>query len=272
MPDFLEMNSVKVVIPLYKINLNESESLSLRQSVQVLKDHPFTIVCPEHLNLSEAELFFKNVQFEVKRFPSHFFKDIEGYNRLMLSEAFYNQFSNVKYILICQTDVFVINDQLNDWCSQGFDYIGAPWIGTPRTFWNKSLTGMSNFFKKGLGKEAKRYDHLFRVGNGGFSLRNVEKHRYIVSKYKNLIEEYLKVKGPENYHVEDVFFSLKVPILEPDFNIPDWKVALKFCMDRKPKLAMKYNHNELPFAIHGFDKPKVKDFWNKIIRNLENRN
>src|SRR5690606_19453251 len=106
----------------------------------------------------------------------------------------------------------------------------------PRTFWNNALTSISNNIKKIIGKKTKEYSHLFKVGNGGFSLRKVKKHLEIVSKHQALILNYLNHPVPENYQVEDVFFSLRVPQLEPDFHIPDWKIALNFCVDRKPKL------------------------------------
>jgi len=263
------MNSVQVVIPLYKTTLDQTELLSLKRSLRILKRHPFTIVCPEDLDLTNIKKYFENVGYQIIRFSPIFFKNIDGYNRLMLSEIFYNAFSEVDYILICQTDVLVIRDELNFWCSTNFDYIGAPWIGSPRNFWNIYLTEITNFLKRIVGKKEKRYNHLFKVGNGGFSLRKVNKHKKIVSKHSDLIDYYIQNRQKEYYHIEDVFFSMKAPQLDPDFAIPEWKIALKFCMDRKPKLALEFNQGKLPFAIHGFNKPKVQKFWKPIIEKLE---
>ena len=139
------MNSVKIVIPLYKTDLDETEIMSLKRSIQVLSKHQFTIVCPNHLEINSLANFFENVDWEVKRFSDHFFKNIDGYNQLMLSEVFYKAFSDVDYILICQTDVFVFRDELNDWCNKNYDYIGAPWIGSQRNFWNKSMLAFRNY-------------------------------------------------------------------------------------------------------------------------------
>jgi len=263
------MNSVQVIIPLYKTILDPTELLSLKRSLRILKKHPFTIVCPEDLDLANIQKHFQNVHYQIKRFSSVFFENIDGYNRLMLSDVFYNAFSDVDYILICQTDVLVIRDELDFWCSTNFDYIGAPWIGSPRNFWNIYLAKVTNFLKRIIGKKEKRYDHLFKVGNGGFSLRKVEKHKIIVSKHRDLIDYYTQNRPKENYHIEDVFFSMKVPQLDPNFAIPKWETALKFCIDRKPKLALEFNRGKLPFAIHGFNKPKVQKFWKPIIEKLE---
>lgn len=261
------MKDVKIVLPIYKNNLDEFELLSIKRSIKILKNYKFSIICPQELAISEIESLFKSVDYEVVRFPSIYFKSIESYNRLMLSEQFYKQYLDSKFILICQTDVYVFRDELDFWCSKNYDYIGAPWIGTSQRVHNKALVYFGNKLKMLSGRKEKKYDHLFKVGNGGFSLRNVRKHHEIVVKNKELIDYYLISKEPENFHIEDVFFSLKAPTLDPSFTIPDWKEALSFCMDRKPKLALKYNNRKLPFAVHGFNKPKVKQFWETIINN-----
>jgi len=264
----LKKKSVRVVIPIYKTDLSETELFSLKRSLQVLKKHQFTIVCPEGLDIEPIIFFLKDIDYDVKLFSPDFFKNIDGYNRLMLSESFYNAFSNVDYVLICQTDVFVFKDELDFWCSNNFDYIGAPWIGSTHNFYNISLEKISNIIRVMIGKNKKSYDHIFKVGNGGFSLRKVKTHRLIVSKHKKLINYYIENHQKENYHIEDVFFSLKAPELEPDFSIPKWEIALKFCIDRKPKIAFKLNKNQLPFAIHRFDKPKALRFWKNFIEKL----
>jgi|SRR5690554_3075368 len=266
--DLKEPVLVKVIIPIYKNNLTESEILSLKRSFEILKQHHFSLICPENLDIQPILNFGKNNTIEVVRFPNEYFKSIEGYNRLMLSDFFYEKFLSVKYILICQTDVFVVKDNLKHWCSMNYDYIGAPWIGSKQNYYKRIIIKMTNTLKKVIGKKLKGYKHLFKVGNGGFSLRNTTKHFNITSKNKELIEYYLKNKPAENYHVEDVFFSLKAPTLDKKFNIPDYITALNFAIDRKPKIALKLNNNKLPFAIHGFDKPKVRGFWKSKLTEI----
>jgi hypothetical protein len=67
-----------------------------------------------------------------------------------------------------------------------------------------------------------------------------------------------------SYHIEDVYFSLVAPKYTA-MNIPDYKEAVGFAMDRKPDIAMKLNNGKVPFACHRFYNPKVKDFWTPII-------
>ena len=62
--------------------------------------------------------------------------------------------------------------------------------------------------------------------------------------------------------MEDVFWS-SIPEHDSSFLIPDYKEGLQFAFDRKPELALKLNNNKLPFGCHGFEKPKVRAFWNR---------
>ena len=185
----------------------------------------------------------------------------------MLSEVFYEAFSDVDYILICQTDVFVFKDELNDWCSRNYDYIGAPWIGSQRNFWNKFMLVFRNLFNK----KKKSSHHFFKVGNGGFSLRKVEMMQKIVQSFPKEIEYFQKNRDEKRFHQEDVFISIYAKTQFPEMQIPDYQEASQFCMDRKPQIAFKLNHRQLPFACHGFNKPKVRKFWQPILeKELKN--
>ncbi|TWP29631.1 hypothetical protein ETU08_07230 [Apibacter muscae] len=88
-------------------------------------------------------------------------------------------------------------------------------------------------------------------------MRKVESSLKIVEELKREIEVY-----PYN---EDVFWSIEVTKYMSDFKIPDYPISLKFAIDRKPKLALKLNNNELPFGCHGINKPKVINFWKKKL-------
>lgn len=257
--DFMKL--VKIVVPIYKIDLDEFEQKSLRRSIQVLKNFTFSIVCPEGLDISKIEPYFQNVSWEVLRLDSQFFQGIEGYNRLMLSEEFYKEFLDVEYILICQTDVFVFRDDLIYWCEKNYDYIGAPWIASPQNAWNKWMLKIRNAFNS----KKKSDHHFFKVGNGGFSLRKVQTMFRIVTELKPEIEKMLLTRDEMKFYQEDVFISLYAPRFFPEMKIPDYKEAVDFCIDRKPHIAFKINGNKLPFACHGFNKPKVKAFWESKV-------
>lgn len=241
-----------VVIPIYKTELTEIEKMSLNQCNNVLGNYDIFYASPKGLNPSELLLPFKNEEFDPE-----YFKDISGYNRLMLEPHFYERFLKYDYILIYQLDAFVFRDELATWCNKNYDYIGSPWIATQTPF-----SKVSNFFASK--KLKKRAPIFFKVGNGGFSLRKTKTFYEVSKKLVNKIQEQLKKKD-EIYAIEDVFWSLKVPTFFPEFSIPDYKEAVKFSIDRKPKLALKINKNELPFGCHGINKPKVLKFWKPIL-------
>ena len=248
-----------IVIPIYKTELTEIEKISLNQCNKVLGDNDIFYASPKGLNPSEKLLPFKNEEFDPE-----YFKDIQGYNRLMLESHFYERFLNYDYILIYQLDAFVFRDELATWCDKNYDYIGSPWIATQNIF--------SKLLKPFASKKIKkRAPIFFKVGNGGFSLRKTKTFYEISKKLENNIKEQLKNKE-EIYAIEDVFWSLKVPAFFPEFSIPDYKEAVKFSIDRKPELALKLNKNELPFGCHGINKGKVIKFWKPILDKAYSKN
>lgn len=254
---------VTVVIPIYKTNLSVTEKVSLQQCVKILGEYDLVFAQPESLDSTVLNIEEK---FRIEQFPDRYFKTLYGYNELMLSYEFYQRFSDKKYMLLYQLDAFVFRDELKEWCDKGYDYIGAPWIASKETFVKKVLMLFDSKKKK------ERSKIFFKVGNGGFSLRNIEKSIKITQELKELIKSNLLRDKKDFLIMEDIFWSLIVPKHYPDFKIPEYKEALGFAIDRKPAIALSLNNNELPFGCHGFDKPKVKDFWENIFKNTPNNN
>ena len=81
---------------------------------------------------------------------------------------------------------------------------------------------------------------------------------------KSVIEQNLSRSKDDFRIMEDVFWS-SIPEHDSSFLIPDYKEGLQFAFDRKPELALKLNNNKLPFGCHGFEKPKVRAFWNRMM-------
>jgi hypothetical protein len=253
-------NVVKVIIPIYKTYFGELEEKSFLQCIKVLKDYEIVLVQPEGLDNSYIT---NSYPVRVESFPEKYFQDIHGYNELLLTAEFYKRFSDIEYILIYQLDAFVFKDELKYWCEKGYDYIGAPWIATQESFLLKLI---NKFLKRFKSDKVRRRDVIFyKVGNGGFSLRKTASHLKIARENKDLIFDLIKNKEKEICAIEDVFWSLKAPEISVDFKIPDYKEALSFAIDRKPKLALTLNNNQIPFGCHAINKPKVIDFWKPIL-------
>ncbi len=256
------MNRVVVVIPVYKARLSAFEEIALKQCRLVLSKHKIIIVKPVSLVLDFGSTGDGLSQLS---FNDSYFEDIHGYNRLMLSPDFYNSFSEYKYMLIHQLDAFVFNDQLDYWCNQGFDYIGAPWFEDKlRTnVFDKAVARIKNYLyvrynakqKDGMPKIGKQL--AGRVGNGGFSLRNIAMLAHLCVRCKPMIEHYCALRHP--WFNEDIFWSIEVNRKKKQIKIPSFKKALQFAFETHPDRALTINKEILPFGCHAWDKNV--DFW-----------
>lgn len=142
----MNKKKVNIVVPIYKEKFEPFELISFTQLYKILGNYPITIIHPNKVNLS----FIKDLgfKFESKCFSDELFDGIYGYNKLMLSSAFYKSFEDYEYILIYQTDVYVFRDDLLYWCNKGYDYVGSPWIGRKQNKIDKILTSVNNQVKK----------------------------------------------------------------------------------------------------------------------------
>ena len=258
-----------VIIPVYKSTLNESEYLSLLQCYKILgKTHQICIVSNSYVDTISLQLlaYETNSHFLRMNFDKTFFDSIAGYNQLMLSPEFYRRFSKYEYMLIYQLDAWVFSDELDYWCSLGYDYIGAPWVETD-----------------GNGKL-----HLGGVGNGGFSLRRVRhfmdilSHKGPVRRAKDIrIDSWLKALlykplfaiGYQNNlsymrsnltTYEDIFLSIYLDGTPLASHRPDPLTAARFAFEQHPSFLYQQT-NKLPFGCHAWLKYEYEEFWKDKI-------
>lgn len=262
-----------VVIPVYKSQLDIYEQVSYQQCIKVLIRYPIVLVAPTGLDLTYYTQLHPEVCIE--RFSPSYFANIDGYNRLLLSKEFYLRFRVYEYILIYQLDSFVFRDELQYWCEQGYDYIGAPW-----------------FEKYELANAASP---LIGVGNGGFSLRDPKAflralHNFswlerpaelwdnyrslkFASKVRNLPHLIRKLTISNNsFHLfsdfrenEDIFWGKYINRNFCWFKVPDCEVALAFSFEVNPEQLFKMNNCTLPFGCHGWRKYNY-NFWKSFIQ------
>lgn len=238
---------IAITIPIYKPTINVAELISLTQCLKILHRHKIIFVAPASLNT----IFYENIcggeiKFHIERFADEYFENINGYNKLMLSVHFYKRFLNYKFILIYQLDAFVFKDTLLHWCSQNYDFIGAPHAPY------NNVTGEVQFLKnykkllKGL-KNIFGFNHkICNVGNGGLSLRKTQSF-YCLLKI-------LKHKAKKWRNNEDEFFKYWGNLSYPLFSLPSDETALTFSIEISPKESLKKLNNTLPFGCHAFEK------------------
>jgi hypothetical protein len=263
------MNSkVAIVIPVYKELSSHSmnEKALFEQAKKVFKSRTLFLVGPNSLDTE----FIAAERFNFIPFKDKFFKDKLTYSKLLCSQKFYQSFTNYDYIQVVQTDCWLFEDQLDDYTSRGFDYIGAPW--------------MKNGF------EGKPEPELWKVGNGGFSLRKVNSFLSIIDQIQKTekgefpvfqdlgegIIRTLKNKGIRNnlkHYIknppgEDIFWSIYVPMVfsENEFNVADTETAAHYSFETLPQfLYEKVTNQNLPMGCHNWTGNNP-EFWKNHIK------
>lgn len=253
------MDLVTIVIPIYKETINSSEQLSLSQCLRILRNYPITFIAPVELDLSfYRDLCGHLIPFQFKYFPKEYFKDITGYNKLMLSAQFYGAFFNYKFMLIYQLDAYVFSDELQYWCNQNYDFIGAPHVA------HYNRLGEIQFLKnytRGLrlvNKISPFKHQISNVGNGGFSLRKIKKCYWLVKLLKKQISQW-------DTNNEDGFFKYWGNVLYPLFKLPPDDIALRFSIETQPKMSLRKLYGKLPFGCHAFEKYEWQ-IWKQFIQ------
>lgn len=246
-----ENKLVAVVIPVYKSVMTELEAISYKQCMKVFSDkYQVIIVHPEHLKLPQEIV---NNNHHSESFSSEYFKDIAGYNSLMISKMFYKRFVQFEYILIYQLDAFVFQDTLTEWCRKGYDYIGAPSLEGDK--YQQLSENETHILKQGM-EEGKP------VLNGGLSLRKVSSILRYLAIYNCF---YPKWKGNE-----DKLFCQDATRLKPMqlfIKIPDWKVAMDFAFEKSPAACYALKNQQLPFGCHAWERYD-RSFWKPYIEDV----
>ena len=273
---------IAIVIPVYK-NPDKWEMISLQQCCKVLGNYHMILVTPKHFDTNEYQSLWTSYGLSLyeERFDDAYFADIQGYNRLLLSQEFYSRFQKHDYILIYQPDAYVFSDKLTEWCKKGYDYVGAPLIG--------------KF------EENEYYPEMpVRVGNGGFSLRRVQAYMDYFEGKKNvftakqIVDRISMWKKPytrvfvwimmllgwrnkpftvaRNWkYNEDDFWSGVLDGTRYALSKPSPDEALGFAWERFPSACLAERERErrrealLPFGCHAWRKYEYENFWKEII-------
>jgi hypothetical protein len=270
-----------IIIPVYKPSPSTEEISSLKQCLNIFNNYTIIFVTHKKLNFG----FYKqlcldnNVKFSYQYFSPYYFANIYGYNSLMLSRRFYLYFKKYDYIQVYQLDSYVFSDQLKFWCSQNYDYIGAPW-----------LKKMSQEAPPVFGSEFS-----LTIGNGGFSLRKtltfinlctikiqlisfilfINSIFYLIESrsLKSLFYRFLRISSwlpgkifkklcPLTKNNEDVIWSR---IISQYGKLPSLDNAVKYSFELYPEYLYELNKQKLPFGCHSWEKDCRFRFWKRFI-------
>ena len=207
-----------IVVPIYKEYLNIDDKMSLQHLIDVLDEHDICFVCPKSIVCCEIENFHNN-HTSTWKIDDLWMKSRDSYGKLCNSTFFYQHFKDLgyEYMLIYQLDAWVFRDELDYWCEQGYDYIGAP------------------FFVHGF-MENNKY-----VGNGGFSLRKLDS-----------MINYINANGPKppHYGGDDGYFVMNYGNM---LNFPTKEIASEFSLEVFPTEQFQ-GKTKLPFGCHAYKK------------------
>lgn len=254
------------LIPVYKALrlLNKYEEISIVNNFRQLNDFlDIAFIGPNEL-MDEYTLKYPQLNFYC--FKEIFFRNIQGYNELLKSLPFYKTFDKYNYLLIIQTDAWILGSPNDLVYFYKYDYCGA-----------------ISFNEDGI--------HGF---NGGLSLRNVQSSIRVLKSLNNyerpldiwrrhfpskelfkphkIISFLLDVAIRKRIHYrlnffekcnEDIFWSVLAPKAVSDFKVISQKDAVKFSWEHNcEEFEKKYS---LPFGCHGWWNYNY-DFWIKYIK------
>jgi len=202
-------------------------------------------------------------------------KSVEAYNKMKCSVEFYRLFSQYNFMMTYELDSYIFNNNWEEAHVFKYDYIGAPW-----------------FYKENLNEA--------RVGNSGFSIRNIQRCIAVLNtakRVKNIwnifsrlqlhrilrLTIFLRVFNPlwnikgKNVHFfklftddhvnEDIFWCHAVSELF-HFELATINDAIKFSFELRPRELYKLNNNQLPIGCHAWLKTD-HPFWSTFIKEEE---
>ncbi|TDG35304.1 hypothetical protein EZJ43_14510 [Pedobacter changchengzhani] len=264
-----------ILIIIHKPDPQESELASLEQCWKKLNNYKIVLIFPKGMDIGAYLPVAPNIS-HVAINPK-WLSTYRNFNKLKTNPLLYKLFSSFDFILFYELDAWVFNDELQYWCSQNYDYIGAPWYEDLHN---------ANSDSKFIG-----------VGNGGFSLRKVKSHLKVLYSFSyvnspvEMMKETFKNRGltfRSLLHVvsnftfrnntfylfnnfnsgEDIFWGQIVSRSFKNFRLPNERTASKFAMEVKAPQLYKENNNILPFGCHAWERYH-KDFWMQFIKVKE---
>lgn len=232
---------VAILIPIYKSQFESLEQFSIDFSLSIAGNRDCFFIAPEGLDCAYYKARYSNVRME--RFPASYFDSVDSYSRLLLSPSFYARFAAYEFVLILQPDAILFRDDLDYWTDQPYDYIGAPWPdGLELTVWRDR-------FGDGNSRRVKA-----SVGNGGLSLRRVQKCMALLGEFPETHAAFLRATANE-----DSYFAI-MGLLSNHFSIPNEIIASKFAMELKPEYYYSINGLCYPMGAHAWWIVQPK-FW-----------
>lgn len=264
--------NVAIVVPGYsRKELTEDERLSLRQLTKVLGRYDKYCVSPRGGLALEG--------FGTAEFDHRYFGSATAYGRLLGSAEFYRRFVRYRYILIYHLDALVFRDELMEWCTSRWDYIGAPWIPCADYPWvPEPKVGNGGFTLMKVDSALKVLYNRYRDKPGEILVERLpwivwllqtglrvlqpgERRRHMRGRNRSRLASIRRLEGlARDAKNNDLFWSNDAARFNPEFRIADWRTALRFAFEGAPRLCFELNGRSLPFGCHAWGRYD-REFW-----------
>lgn len=230
------MKKCCVIIPIYNTIPTQSEILSIERSLAILSEYDIFMIHSATMNLRNYYCY-DSIQFI--SFSPRYFKSNKSYSRLLLSKKFYIPFLNYEYLLIAQTDTYILNTNysLESFAIKGYDYWGAPWPNGP---FSKPYN-LKDYIKLLFIPHPENC----HIGNGGFSLRKVTSTYHLTKKYCLIIKTLWHFN-------EDLFFSWCAQGSKNNYNTASIVEASSFALETNARSEIEKGN--IPYAVHAWEK------------------
>lgn len=218
------------------------------------------LLAPVGLDLSPYQALLPGAR--VIRVGVKWMSSVRAYNRLMISPIIYRILSSYSHVLVHEPDALVLRDELDLWCEEAYDYIGAPWfVGYEDAKPDAPFLGAGNF-----GFSLHRPAMMLTILRGkqrwygGAELRG-DLSRVLRARESNRLFRILRgiggagtLRGASTIYENncDVFWGQLVPRLVKNFRIAPPEVALKFSWETLPSRCYKLCNGALPFGLHAW--------------------
>ena len=220
-----------VVIPIHSLDMIDVYKASIINTMNVLSAHDIFLMCPQSL-VFDNRRFFHSTKLKVYRIEDKWMSSDRMYNKLCMQHWLYKSFDEYDYMLIVQSDAWIFSDQLEHWCSKGYDYIGAPWCENCNEHKNCKY-------------QSSPIDGKPIIGNGGLSLRKVAKFIEVTK----IIEDDVNAIPDDKIPNEDIYLMSSNKV---SWNVPTCAEAIHFSIETLAQFHV--DKGIIPFGCHNLLK------------------
>ncbi|MBU6280400.1 MAG: hypothetical protein KGN78_14260 [Actinomycetales bacterium] len=199
-----------LVTPIWQPQLDTQAAGFLRMTHTTNAQMPTIFLAPSTLDLGFYREHFPHT--DVLTFDSRHFTSVAAYSAWMTTPEVYEALSGPTWMVLCQTDAVIIRsltdlDLTFSRSSSPIDYVGSVWsppvrvlaLGTRLVIDSPTGATRGPWFARVLGRR-------LRVGNGGLSIRRIERFRTVAAR----LTRELPRRIVENCY-EDVLFCTYGP-------------------------------------------------------------